>query len=208
MRPHWDLWIMNYIFLENQFLFNFYNSLFENNWWFFLPCPVIKKHSHLSSSITYNGFLCCFFFSLCEEPILPKVKSPELHSGTLNGVLYGCIWHHNNGPLQHHISATWPVQTTTCWQCYSTWTWPKVLWFRSKLKLASGCTPRVWLVDLLGHSYHYLLNSDLAQHHSCIYILYYYYYNNYYHYYELTYYYRFYILLRRALMWVAWTCQL
>ena len=103
----------------------------------------------------------------------PKVKSPELHSGTLNGVLYGCIWHHNNGPLQHHISATWPVQTTTCWQCYSTWTWPKVLWFRSKLKLASGCTPRVWLVDLLGHSYHYLLNSDLAQHHSCIYTIYY-----------------------------------
>ena len=41
------------------------------------------------------------------------------------------------------------------------------------LKLASGCTPRVWLVDLLGHSYHYLLNSDLAQHHSCIYTIYY-----------------------------------
>ena len=79
-----NLWIMNYIFLENQFLSKFYNSLLKIIDDLFCP-PTLSCHQETFSPLKQNHheWFSLLFLSLCvKNPFSvmdkkPKVKSPK-----------------------------------------------------------------------------------------------------------------------------------
>ena len=170
MRPHLELWIMDYIFFGESVPIQHINLLFENNWWFFSLYPVIKKNSHHAAA-AIMVFPCCFLFPYVKNPFSvmdkkPKSKSPELQSmvpSMVNISLHGCI----QGIIIMDLYSITYLQLDFYrppywWQWYlSTWIRSEVLWFRTTYRnywsLPLDVSPRSdWQITWT-NSCHYLL---------------------------------------------------